>query len=475
MKTPRPFPRHHAVRQAPSAAKRQRGVALIIFITVIALGGIYALVSALHKASQRIAHEKATSQVLAQAKEALIGYALTYPETHPDNVPGYLPCPDQGTTEGTAESSCGNQDISAIGKLPWKTLGLPDLRDASGECLWYATSGTFKNSPNTTMMNWDTKGLLTVMASDGTTTQASSVVAVIFAPGAALSGQSRAVATPGTLCGGNYTASNYLDTAHSINNSVVSTVANAITTFISGTNDGTSFNDQLVYITAQDIFNAVQKRSDFQTNVTNLTHHVADCLANYGTQNGGIPADKRLPWAAPVGLTGSFTADTDYVDSTQAAPVLSGRVPYDVNHSKAKTANTMTGNYALKSVNCPIEPWSTQSATWYTNWYTNWKDHLFYAVADRFKPDTITTTDCAGAGCLTVNGGGQYAAVVMFAGKALSALGQDHSAKSLIANYLEGRNATNSGGSSNYQSGTASATFNDTLYCIDANLVVGSC
>ena len=47
-----------------------------------------------------------------------------------------------------------------------------------------------------------------------------------------------------------------------------------------------------------------------------------------------------------------------------------------------------------------------------------------------------------------------------------------------IANYLEGRNAANhpnAAGTGNYESGAATATFNDILYCIDANLSVTSC
>ena len=35
-----------------------------------------------------------------------------------------------------------------MGRLPWKTLGLDALKAGPGECLWYAVSGTYKNSPN---------------------------------------------------------------------------------------------------------------------------------------------------------------------------------------------------------------------------------------------------------------------------------------------------------------------------------------
>jgi hypothetical protein len=35
-----------------------------------------------------------------------------------------------------------------MGRLPRKTPGLDALKDGSGECLWYAVSGTYKNSLN---------------------------------------------------------------------------------------------------------------------------------------------------------------------------------------------------------------------------------------------------------------------------------------------------------------------------------------
>jgi hypothetical protein len=115
--------------------------------------------------------------------------------------------------------------------------------------------------------------------------------------------------------------------------------------------------------------------------------------------------------------------------------------------------------------------------------WQNWKDHIFYAVAADFRPDAPPVTACTS--CLTVNGAGAWAAIVMFAGPRLAAPGQvrdeppmDPDTRGAIANYLEGRNATNHPnitGTGDYQSAAASATFNDVLYCIDANLGVSPC
>ena len=84
-----------------------------------------------------------------------------------------------------------------------------------------------------------------------------------------------------------------------------------------------------------------------------------------------------------------------------------------------------------------------------------------------------------------MNGAGTWAAVVMFAGARLPALAQvrdeppmDADTRSAIGNYLEGRNATNhpnAAGNADYQSGAASTTFNDVLFCIDPSLAVAAC
>jgi hypothetical protein len=82
--------------------------------------------------------------------------------------------------------TCSNV-LERIGRLPWATIGAQDLRDASGERLWYAVSSNFRKFSGTTVINSDTPGLLTVTG----TAPANNVVAVIIAPGDSLSGQDR--------------------------------------------------------------------------------------------------------------------------------------------------------------------------------------------------------------------------------------------------------------------------------------------
>lgn len=471
---------------------RQRGAALLILLAMVSVAVIYTVVAGMNRSAGDLARarEQKTFAALAQAKAALIAYAVTYKDTH-DNpgagtytVPGYLPCPDRGasTSEGVAEGTCGAALVSVIGRLPWKTLGTEALKDSSGECLWYAVSGTYKNSPNavttsaltSNMMNWDTNGQFAVMDTVGTSflagsTPDTSAVAVIFAPGAALSGQVRTPAAGTANCGGSYTASAYLETANAINNSVVSATASAITSFIAGTTADT-FNDKLVYITRADIWNAIKKRSDFANSLRALTRRAAECTAMYGTQNSAGPTDMRLPWASATVLT-NYAINARYND---VGSDRSGRLSYRVETSRITNGTNAlalnSGGYYIFTNGSYCSYQADEQA-----WYNNWKDHLFYALAWNYRPAVIPPT--AGCGtCLRINGAGNYAAVVIFAGEKLSGKSRNTLAeKGVLSNYLEGRNFTNdpnAGGNSNYEAAAASTAFNDIVYGIDANLRV---
>jgi type II secretory pathway pseudopilin PulG len=321
---------------------KQRGAVLMVMLVIMIVGIAAILVNSLSSTTLKNARQENTAAALAQAKDALIGFAITYGDTHSGQVHGYLPCPDNagGNPEGSAEPSCGSKDISVIGRLPWRTLDLSTLRDGDGECLWYAVSGTYKNNPNTDLMNWDTNGQLQAFAPDGTllTQPDNQVVAVIFAPGAAQSGQDRS-GTTAPVCGGNYTAANYLDndTVHSINNANIATGK-----FIQGTSSG-SVNDQMLFITRQDIWNAIKKRNDFNTIVSSLLIIAIACSSPPVTVDFGTTP----PTETPVGVTGSLKI---------------GRVP------KA----------------CLASPWN------------NWQDNLLYATCTSGSCLNINGSICDG-------------------------------------------------------------------------------
>ncbi|HCI13897.1 MAG: hypothetical protein A2063_08175 [Gallionellales bacterium GWA2_60_142] len=456
----------------------------MVMLAVLIMGIAAALIGSLGSTALKNERQKKTSEALAQAKDALIGYAITYGDTHSGYVHGYLPCPDPNGTgygandEGSSET-CGSKDISAMGRLPWKTLGLPALLDGSGECLWYAVSGTYKNNPMTDkMMNQDTPGLFEILDSSGATV-AQNVVAVVFAPAPPLGAQNRAPDGTAPVCGGNYTPSNYLDNDGTINNAAVSGAADAVSQFRLG--DSALLNDRMIYITREDIFNARNIRAKLDS----LTRKAAECIADYGSRNRfnfwPYPinsSDKRLPWSGRLrNPANDYWTDGNYDDEDNR---LAGRLPYRVNTSQDDTNNHINFPYyqlqlhstaPYAPINCPSVPeWTA-----YQPWWTNWKDQLFYAVGESFSP-AGDTSNCAQ--CLRINGSGAYAAVVIFAGSRLSGQSRTTASERLnFNNYLEGRNLTNISISSgtDYQSDETTDSFNDILYCIDPNLNVAPC
>ena len=234
---------------------RQRGFALMLVLLLIGVGVGAALFSFFNPNTIALENDQKTTDVLAIAKEALIGRAVS-----DDNRPGSLPCPDALTNiagnvpnDGIADLFTGNECPSYIGRLPWRTLGLPDLRDASGERLWYALSRNFRDNTSAQPINSDTRGTIRVFASDGKTeltTVLHRAVAVIFAPGEARGTQTRGAATQNT-------ASNYLEISAGIDN------AAAAGPYIVGRLRDPGhplYNDRLIYLTTQELIPRVEIR-----------------------------------------------------------------------------------------------------------------------------------------------------------------------------------------------------------------------
>jgi hypothetical protein len=472
-----------------SAHDRQQGAALLIMLLLLVLGGVALFSRNINGQLASASRTKANAAALAEAKEALLGYIVTYDAAHPGKF-GFLPCPDINATGSTAEgeaheTNCGARYRSMLGRFPWRTIGIDPGRSKGGECLWYAVSGAWKaagaNEPQ--LLNPDSSGQFRVLAADGSTliagtTASERPVAVIIAPGPPIAGQTRATAASGVAqCGGNFTAAGYLDNhaASGINNSNLSAAADAIDDFINADPGGATVNDQLIFITRSEIEDRLMRRTDVTAQLTALTSAVAKCVADYGKRNPGGAGDPRLPWPAPMDLLEYRTA-AQYNDTPVGA--LSGRVANVVNDSNSRTGNTSAG--VLTACNTATVPeWTPTMATL----WQHWKDHLFYAVALDFQPNATPVTTCTT--CLTVNGAGAYAGVLMFSGSRLTALNQTRDeppmntdTRSNIGNYLEGRNASNHpnvAGNGDYQSAAASSSFNDILFCIDATLSVTAC
>jgi hypothetical protein len=163
------------------AIRRQRGAALLALAALMILGTAWMMLSAVSAAGRSAALTAHNARLLADAKTALVAWVAANALEPAEQNPGRLPCPqawgDVGSpNEGRAAPSCAN----AIGWLPWRTLGLPAMLDASGRPLWYVVSPGWHlpNGGATLTINSDTTGQLTL---DGRP-----AVALVIAPGPGL-------------------------------------------------------------------------------------------------------------------------------------------------------------------------------------------------------------------------------------------------------------------------------------------------
>lgn len=429
--------------------RRERGAALLIILTIIGIGAAFLLVSALNKANQQIERDKITTAALAQAKEALIGYAASVDIS--TKRPGDLPCPDRdndgkaGTTiplVTSCGSAGGSNQAQRLGRLPWKDLGLPDLRDASGERLWYAVSNNFKEQTRTASLNSDTNGTITIRDAGGSIlydgSASTGVVAVIIAPGPPITRQDglQQDRTAGNI----NNPLHYLDNIAAEDNADFDETVTLTNGFFTGpvrNASGTVIaNDRIIVITRDEIMAALEKR---------VAREVFNCLKDYASDplNQG-----RLPWVAPL--------------NSAAAPSYD-----DVSGSRfGRLPNTFINTVADSSGGSPMKNgWTTSCNLNLGTWWNNWREVVFYAVADAYKPKPVAPPSCGT--CMTVNppsatADKQFA--VFMASERLSGVsgGQPRATnadKGTITNYLEGQNATPL--DDVFTKNTPSALFND--------------
>ena len=269
-----------APRRSTGSRSSQRGAALLVLLLIILLATAYTVVNTLSTSGLTAERQARSSTALAQAKDALIGFAVTYRDSHANQVFGFLPCPD-ADNNGQTDLSCGVGDVSTLGRIPWQTLGLPVIRDGDNECLWYAVSGSAKDTPKTAAFNWDTPGQLIVQDAPGTTTLAGvsaheRPLALILAPRGILGSQTRPPAGT-TECGGSLASTDYLEGA------TISSLASATSTVKLSTTDSVASGtnkDQGLWITSKEVFDRIKKRSDFKIDIDALVNDLANCLNN---------------------------------------------------------------------------------------------------------------------------------------------------------------------------------------------------
>ncbi|MEJ2481159.1 MAG: hypothetical protein P8Y78_13555 [Acidihalobacter sp.] len=400
--------------------RRQRGVALLILFLLLAVTGLTLFVTAHTDIRPRLDQMQRSQQALRWAREALIGYAVNYPEISGTRGPGFLPCPDTDGN-GVPNPPCSTGGVGTVGQLPWKTLGIDQLRDGTGAPLWYAVSNNFANFPGSLTINSDTRGSITLRNSGNAVinngTDDSAVVAVVIAPGSPLQRQDGFNQTG--RASQPYNPRQFLDIAYGEDNANFTN--NTLNGFIMGpVRDAAGHviaNDLVLPITRGELLAAVEKR---------VAGDLRDTLNAYRVACG------VYPWAAPYGnpLTATYTSSPSLREGL--LPVVTA-LPYNWGASCA-------------SGNAPTLP------AWFTA--DDWQAVSYYALA----PAACTP----GVNCLTVQNApapnNNVNALVILDGPALA--GQTRPSGS-PGNYLEGQNA--SPGDDVFERNATSSSFNDQL------------
>ena len=322
-----------------SGRRGQRGAALLAALTVVLLAGTSVLLARIeHSAVLRSREAAATARALSDARRALIGWSVGAGLSGSGiaHTPGVLPFPDRNTDargyDGRADCvTSWLSDRHLIGRLPSagetspcprRALGV-ELRDGSGEPLWYAVSrnlvnhrggnapdppinpGLLDGPPTYPWLRLIDAGGDVVNGSDGGPLE---IAAVIIAPGPPLAGQTRTGVSPG--------ASQYLDSvtvngvtydnadSDGCRDTVTGVSAHPGCPGLTGEEfilypdsrdtptDTDAFNDRIAYVTAEELLRAAEARA---------LGEMALVLERYRSTHGAYP------WMAPY--TGHPDAD----------------------------------------------------------------------------------------------------------------------------------------------------------------------
>lgn len=369
---------------------KQRGAAFILFFVLMVVGfGIFFLQTS--NTDDR-KNEAQTRKALLEAKEALIGFAVS--TVHTDNGGtirmGRLPWPDRNNDSYDGR---GDQDTSTgmpgnrfmLGNFPRRDdefdgtnivdIGV-DVRDGSGERLWYAVSPNLVRYGGTgstiqpvvdPSLNLITTNWLTIYVHDingAQIQQIDNVAFVLLAPGSAINGQVRnGIAPP---------ANSYLDVSGIRSNSdAINGVPLDFVMAPKRLNLAPAFNDELVYVTRDELLMKVEERA-FKEWV-----------------------DLLRPW-----LNTYFTTNNFY--------------PYAADTSNACVINQTTGLIATSIGTCTsFINYTAPSGT--SAYLLGWPADITYQVRTDCVETPAPTVDCNLAttpGGLQINGQGNYAVVL---------------------------------------------------------------
>lgn len=132
---------------------RQQGAALLTLLLIATVAMAAVLLSAFGGGSVERAREERTYALLAQANEALIGFAATHGRLPRPSTPGAGPGSGASARPGAEADEPGREraapcasEADCTGVLPWIDLGLPAL-DHWGHQLRYSVTPAFTVAP----------------------------------------------------------------------------------------------------------------------------------------------------------------------------------------------------------------------------------------------------------------------------------------------------------------------------------------
>jgi len=295
---------------------KQKGLALLMLVFFLAVAITIYSMKALNASRVRSGKGAQTASALAEAKAALIGWSVSHP-LHP----GIMPFPDRnadGDYDGNSDCSSATPNFNLlIGRLPFLGQTAPcaaaspglasSLTDGEGEPLWYAVSrnlirtadvDTVPYQPviNPSIADAPIEDWLIVRDKDGNVIS-DRVAAVVLAPGAPVGGQDRS----GGLAGPNA----YLDRItvagvsrgnndYTVPNEgfIISDKMQIVSASDPRYLHPYEFNDQLVYITIDELMDSLEKRA---------VAEAASSLRGYYLASAANDADRYYPYAATLG------------------------------------------------------------------------------------------------------------------------------------------------------------------------------
>ena len=292
------------------ANKKQGGAALLILMLILALTISTVLVTSAGRKDNTVKRDQVSSEVLAKAKDALVGYAY--------RNEGALPCPD------SVGDGLGDSCSTTEGWLPWQTLGVKPLRDGDGVCLRYAVSAAYEGVAPASLVDGDFE-----IQDVDNNTRGAGIVAVVLAPLEALSGQLRGMGSGSrSVCGSTDSsaqtndASNYLDAISGVNNA-----ASNPTVFIQA-DKGNTFNDALIWLSTTDITGSILVCGAGHILIDGVCELIQSCDDGYSPNADGecVDSDGCLVTEAPNngGVCKNIVCDEGYTANNGGQCIADG-------------------------------------------------------------------------------------------------------------------------------------------------------